>query len=175
MPVERRVERDESNAQWAHRPKGATAKRARLPHPRKRPTFGRPRVMRSKARNACNTKKAKDTNAWPSFLSELATREYPRALLSPESRYYSAIPAIASFAAAEMLLGNTRERFFRRSRDARKIALVRMALRLVPVINQHASLSVLRVFLKHALVATFHAHAHLALAHRAADALRLSG
>ena len=50
-----------------------------------------------------------------------------------------------------------------------------MALRLIPVVNQHASLSVLGVFLKHALVATLHAHTHLALAHRAADALRLSG
>ena len=88
---------------------------------------------------------------------------------------YSRIPASASFAGVSVLLGNTRNRFFRRSRDARKVALVRMALRLVPVIDQHASLSVLRVFLKHALVTTFHAHAHLALAHRAADALRFSG
>ena len=29
MPAERRVEQDESNAQWAHRPKGTTAKKER--------------------------------------------------------------------------------------------------------------------------------------------------
>ena len=117
MPAKRRVELDESNAQWAHRPKGTTAKRARLPHQRKRLTFGRPRVMRSKARNACNTKKAKGSCPWPSSLSGLATRGYPRAffrrslgttrqypqsLLLPRPRCYSATPASASFAAAAM-------------------------------------------------------------------------
>ncbi len=64
---------------------------------------------------ACNTKKAKGTNPWPSSLSELATE-------------------------------NTRERFFAAAAMREKVALVRMALRLVPIVNQHASLSVLGIF-----------------------------
>ena len=80
---------------------------------------------------------------------------------------------IASFALVAALLGNALERFFRRSRDAREVVLVRMALRLVPIVNQHASLSVLRIFLEHALVAALHAHTHLALTHRAANILRI--
>lgn len=42
---------------------------------------------------------------------------------------------IASFALVAALLGNALEHFFRRSRDARDVILVRMALRLVPIVN----------------------------------------
>ena len=42
---------------------------------------------------------------------------------------------IVSFALVAALLGNALERFFRRSRDARDVILVRMALRLVPIVN----------------------------------------
>ena len=83
----------------------------------------------------------------------------------------SATLTIASFTLVAALLGNALERFFRRSCDARDVILVRMALRLVPIVNQHASLSVLGIFLKHALVAALHAHTHLALAHRATNIL----
>ena len=89
--------------------------------------------------------------------------------------HHSAMPSIASFALVAALLGNALERFFRRGRDARDVILARMDLRLVPIVNQHASLSVLRIFLEHALVAALHAHTHLALAHRAANILRIHG
>ena len=36
---------------------------------------------------------------------------------------------------ANSLLSNARKRFFRRSHNARKIVFVRMALRLVPIVN----------------------------------------
>ena len=87
----------------------------------------------------------------------------------------SATLTIASFALVAALLGNALERFFRRSRDARDVILVRMALRLVPIVNQDASLSVLGIFLEHALVTALHAHTHLALTHRAANILRVHG